>query len=305
MFRNHPAMDSISALLAFVRTAEAGSIVGAARVLGLSASAVGKRIARLEQDLGTRLFHRTTRRMHLTDEGDLLLQRCRRALDELSEAQADLAQRQFAPRGLLRIGLPTIGYRFLLPVLPDFQQRYPQVQLELDFNDRLVDVVSEGLDAVIRSGELADSSLMSRRLGSFHFVLCAAPVYLRTHGWPQSLPELRTLQAVRFRFPTTGMLQPWSRPGVEGDAGAALTTAMTCNNMEALLAAAIGAMGVAWMPDFLAAEALADGRLQQVLPMMEPQCGQFSLLWPGNRHPSARLRVFIDYMAEHLFTRPH
>lgn len=304
MFRNHSAMDSISALLAFVRTAEAGSIVGAARMLGLSASAVGKRIARLEQDLGTRLFHRTTRRMHLTDEGDLLLQRCRRALDELSEAQADLAQRQFAPRGLLRIGLPTIGYRFLLPVLPDFQQRYPQVQLELDFNDRLVDVVSEGLDAVIRSGELADSSLMSRRLGSFHFVLCAAPAYLRTHGWPQSLPELRALQAVRFRFPTTGTLQPWSLPGVDGDAGAALTTAMTCNNMEALLAAAIGAMGVAWMPDFLAAEALADGRLQQVLPMMEPQCGQFSLLWPGNRHPSARLRVFIDYMAEHLFTRP-
>ncbi|MGV6484140.1 LysR substrate-binding domain-containing protein [Stenotrophomonas indicatrix] len=297
-------MDSISALLAFVRTAEAGSIVGAARVLGLSASAVGKRIARLEQDLGTRLFNRTTRRMHLTDEGDLLLQRCRRALDELSEAQADLAQRQLAPRGLLRIGLPTIGYRFLLPVLPGFQQRYPQVQLELDFNDRLVDVVSEGLDAVIRSGELADSSLMSRRLGSFHFVLCAAPVYLRTHGWPQSLPELRTLQAVRFRFPTTGMLQPWSLPGVDGDAGAALTTAMTCNNMEALLAAAIGAMGVAWMPDFLAAEALADGRLQQVLPMMEPQRGQFSLLWPGNRHPSARLRVFIDYMADHLFARP-
>lgn len=304
MFRNHSAMDSISALLAFVRTAEAGSIVGAARVLGLSASAVGKRIARLEQDLGTRLFHRTTRRMHLTDEGDLLLQRCRRALDELSEAQADLAQRQFAPRGLLRIGLPTIGYRFLLPVLPGFQQRYPQVQLELDFNDRLVDVVSEGLDAVIRSGELADSSLMSRRLGSFHFVLCAAPVYLRTHGWPQSLPELRSLQAVRFRFPTTGTLQPWSLPGVNGDAGAALATAMICNNMEALLAAAIGAMGVAWMPDFLAAEALADGRLQQVLPMLERQHGQFSLLWPGNRHPSARLRVFIDYTAEHLFARP-
>lgn len=125
-------MDSISALLAFVRTAESGSIVGAARVLGLSASAVGKRIARLEQKLGTRLFQRTTRRVHLTDEGELLLQRCRRALDELSEAQADLAQRQHAPSGLLRIGLPTIGYRFLLPVLPGFQQRYPQVQLELD-----------------------------------------------------------------------------------------------------------------------------------------------------------------------------
>ena len=296
-----PFMDSISALLAFVRTAEAGSIVGAARVLGLSASAVGKRIARLEQELGTRLFQRTTRRVHLTDEGELLLQRCRRALDELAEAQADLARRQQAPRGLLRIGLPTIGYRFLLPVLPGFQQRYPHVQLELDFNDRLIDVVGEGLDAVIRSGELADSSLMARRLGDFHFVLCAAPGYLQVHGTPQAMHDLRTHTALRFRFPTTGKLQGWSLPGIDGDAAAALPTVMTCNNMEALLAATIGGMGLAWMPDFLANEALADGRLQEVLPAHPRRQGQFSLLWPGGRHPSARLRVFIDYAAGHLF----
>lgn len=301
MFRNHARMDSISALLAFVRTTEAGSIVGAARVLGLSASAVGKRIARLEQELGTRLFQRTTRRVHLTDEGELLLQRCRRALDELSEAQADLAQRQHAPSGLLRIGLPTIGYRFLLPVLPGFQQRYPQVQLELDFNDRIVDVVSEGLDAVIRSGELADSSLTARRLGGFRFMLCAAPGYLQAHGIPGDVGDLRMHAALRFRYPTTGKLHPWQLPGVEGDAGARLPTAMTCNNMEAVLAAAIGCMGLAWMPDFLAADALADGRLQQVLPALPTHKGQFSLLWPGGRHPSARLRVFIDYAAAHLF----
>ncbi|MGE8258268.1 MAG: LysR substrate-binding domain-containing protein [Stenotrophomonas sp.] len=294
-------MDSISALLAFVRTAEAGSIVGAARVLGLTASAVGKRIARLEQDLGTRLFHRTTRRLHLTDEGELLLQRCRRALDELSDAQADIAQRQHAPRGLLRIGLPTIGYRFLLPVLPGFQQRYPQVQLELDFNDRLVDVVNEGLDAVIRSGDLADSSLMARTLGTFRFVICASPQYLQAQGMPQQQADLQHLAAVRFRFPTSGKLQPWSLPGHSGDAAASMATSMTCNNMEALLSAAIGGMGVAWMPDFLAADALADGRLQHVLPALPHQHGQFSLLWPGNRQPSARLRVFIDYLVEHLF----
>ncbi len=295
-----PSMDSISALLAFVRTAEAGSIVGAARVLGLSASAVGKRIARLEQELGTRLFQRTTRRVHLTDEGELLLQRCRRALDELSEAQADLAQRQHAPSGLLRIGLPTIGYRFLLPVLPGFQQRYPQVQMELDFNDRLVDVVNEGLDAVIRSGMLADSSLVARRLGTFRFLICASPQYLQARGTPQRLADLQRLAAIRFRFPTSGKLQPWNLPG-HADAAAGMTTCMTCNNMEALLSATIGGMGVGWMPDFLVATALADGRLQEVLPALPRQHGQFSLLWPGNRQPSARLRVFIDYLVEHLF----
>ncbi len=294
-------MDSISALLAFVRTAEAGSIVGAARVLGLTASAVGKRIARLEQDLGTRLFHRTTRRLHLTDEGELLLQRCRRALDELSDAQADLAHRQNAPRGVLRIGLPTIGYRFLLPVLPGFQQRYPQVQLELDFNDRLVDVVNEGLDAVIRSGELADSSLMSRQLGTFRFMVCASPQYLQACGMPQQQADLQRLAAVRFRFPSSGKLQPWTLPGHHGDAAADMATSMTCNNMEAMLSATIGGMGAGWMPDFLAADALADGRLQDVLPTLPHQQGQFSLLWPGSRQPSARLRVFIEYMVEHLF----
>jgi len=300
-FRNDPGMDSITALLAFVRTAEAASFVGAARSLGLSPSTVGKRVARLEQDLGVRLFQRTTRRVRLTEEGEVLLRRCKRALDELSEARADLSQRQQSPSGLLRVGLPTIGYRFLLPLLPLFRQRYPGVQLELDFNDRLVDVVSEGLDVVIRSGELADSSLMARRLGPFHFVLCAAPVHLHAHGRPATLAQLATHPAVRFRFPTTGKLQAWSLPGHDGDAGAALDTVMTCNNMEALLAAAIGGMGVAWMPDFLAAEALADGRLQELLPDHPRQPGQFSLLWPGNRQPSARLRVFIDFMAEQLF----
>lgn len=301
LFRNHRPMDSLTALLAFVRTAETASFVGAARSLGLSPSTVGKRIARLEQQLGVRLFQRTTRRVHLTEEGELLLQRCRRALDELSDVQADLAQRQQSPRGLLRVGLPTIGYRFLLPLLPLFRQRYPDVQLELDFNDRLVDVVSEGLDVVIRSGELADSSLMARRLGPFHFVLCAAPAHLHAHGEPATLAQLATHPAVRFRYPTTGKLQPWLLPGHEGDAGAALATVMTCNNMEALLAAAMGGLGVAWMPNFLAADALADGRLQALLPDQPRQPGQFSLLWPGTRQPSARLRVFIDFMAEHLF----
>ncbi|MCC7635114.1 LysR family transcriptional regulator [Stenotrophomonas rhizophila] len=294
-------MDSIAELLAFVRTAETSSFVGAARSLGLSPSTVGKRVARLEQDLGVRLFQRTTRRVRLTEAGERLLERCRRALEELSEARADLAQRQHSPSGLLRVGLPTIGYRFLLPVLPLFAQRYPDVQLELDFNDRLVDVVSEGLDVVIRSGELADSSLMARRLGPFHFLLCAAPAHLRTHAPPATLAQLGAHPAVRFRFPTTGKLQPWTLPGHAGDAGAPLTTVMTCNNMEALLAAAIGGMGVAWMPDFLAAEALADGRLQELLPDHPRQPGQFSLLWPGSRQPGARLRVFIDFMAEHLF----
>ena len=295
------ALDNIGNLQTFVHVADTRSFVDTGRLLGVSASATGKTITRLEQALGVRLFHRSTRSVTLTAEGERFLLRCRRILDELDAGRTELAQQAAAPCGVLRLSLPLVG-DLSLPILSAFMATYPGIRLELDFDDRLVDVVSEGLDVVIRSGELADSSLMARRLGPFHFVLCAAPTHLHAHEEPTTLAQLATHPAVRFRYPTTGKLQPWLLPGHDGDAGAALATVMTCNNMEALLAAAIGGLGVAWMPDFLAADALADGRLQALLPEQPRQPGQFSLLWPGTRQPSARLRVFIDFMAEHLFS---
>ncbi|MET3970874.1 DNA-binding transcriptional LysR family regulator [Bradyrhizobium sp. S3.9.1] len=166
-------MDSLNGIVAFVRAAETLSFVAAGRMLGISASAVGKSVSKLEQSVGTRLFHRTTRRVSLTEEGALFFERCRRILDDLRDAEAMLSQAASTPRGRLRVSLPTIGYRFLLPILPEFRRLYPEIELDLDFSDRIVDLVEEGLDAAIRSGALADSSLMSRRLGPFRFVLCA------------------------------------------------------------------------------------------------------------------------------------
>ena len=138
---------------------------------------------------------------------------------------------------------------------------------------------------MIRSGELADSSLTARRLGGFRFILCAAPGYLQMHGTPGDVGDLRMHTALRFRYPTTGKLHPWQLPGIEGDAGARLPTAMTCNNMEAVLAAAIGCMGLARMPDFLAADALADGRLQQVLPTLPTHQGSSRCCGPVGAIP--------------------
>ncbi|WP_296583433.1 LysR substrate-binding domain-containing protein [Xanthobacter sp.] len=294
-------MESLSGIAAFVQAAEHQSFVAAGRALGISASAVGKSIAKLEDSVGARLFHRTTRRISLTEEGAAFHERCRRILDDLRDAEAMLSDATRAPRGRLRVGVPTIGYRFLLPVIPEFRRRYPDIELDIDFNDRLVDVVEEGLDAVIRSGPLTDSSLMSRRLGPFRFVLCASPAYLERNGIPRAPPDLETHDCLRFRFPTSGKLQTWHLMNADGVDPFRRPSPLTCNNMEALRGAAIAGLGIAYMPEFLARDAVADGLLHTVLGDHLADPGQFSILWPSNRLVSPRLRVFIDHMAEHLF----
>ncbi|EHN67332.1 MULTISPECIES: LysR family transcriptional regulator [Comamonas] len=289
-------MDSFSGLESFVRAADLLSFAEAGRALGISASAVGKNVARLEQQLGLRLFHRTTRQVRLTQEGTLFHERCRRILDELHDARAAMQAAAQAPRGRLRVSLPTIGYRFLLPVLPEFQARYPEVELDLDFNDHLVDVVEAGLDVVIRSGELADSRLVARRLGPFRFILAASPAYLAERGVPLTPADLAGHTSLRYRFLNSGKLEEWTLPGLP-----AMPIALVCNNMEAMLGAAVSGLGLAYMPDFLARDALARGELQQVLAQQLTHSGQFSALWPSSRQLSPKVRAFVDFASERLF----
>lgn len=296
-------MENLNGIVAFVRTAEALSFVAAGHKLGISASAVGKTIAKLEQSLGVRLFHRTTRKVTLTDEGRHFYDRCHRILEDLRDAEAMLSEAAQTPRGRLRVSVPAIGYRFLLPVLPEFTRRYPDVELDLDFNDRLVDVVEGGFDAVIRSGTLTDSSLMSRRLGAFCFMLCASPGYLAHAGVPRTLRDLEAHACVRYRFPTTGKLQPWDLLADRSEP-ANLRTAITCNNMEALREAVIAGFGIGYMPDFLARDAVATGMLTTLLDTHRIAPGQFSILWPSSRQLSPKLRVFVDFMCANLFKVP-
>ena len=289
-------MDSFSGLESFVRAADLLSFAEAGRALGISASAVGKNVARLEQQLSLRLFHRTTRQVRLTQEGTLFHERCRRILDELHDARAAMQAAAEAPRGRLRVSLPTIGYRFLLPVLPEFQARYPEVELDLDFNDHLIDVVEAGLDVVIRSGELADSRLVARRLGPFRFVIAASPTYLAERGVPLTPADLAGHSSLRYRFLNSGKLEEWTLPGLP-----AMPIALVCNNMEAMLGAAVSGLGLAYMPDFLARDALARGDLQQVLAEQLTHSGQFSALWPSSRQLSPKVRAFVDFASERLF----
>ncbi|NCE88356.1 LysR family transcriptional regulator [Pseudomonas sp. Q1] len=294
--------DNLSGVIAFVKTAQALSFIGAARVLGVSASAVGKNVAKLEAELNVRLLHRSTRKVSLTVEGQLFYERCRKILDDLQDARAMLSHAIQAPRGKLRVSLPTIGYRFLLAHMVAFREAYPEIELELDFNDHLVDVIEEGFDVVIRSGDLVDSTLMARRLGPFRFVMCASPEYLRTHGRPETLTDLEHHPCLRYRFATTGKIMEWTLSANPAITQLRLPTAMTLNNMEAMLMAAIDGHGIAYMPDFLAREALARGQLETVLNGHSNDQGQFWALWPSSRHLSPKIRAFVDFAAAHLFT---
>lgn len=293
-------MDNFNGLLAFVKTAELGSFVVAGRALEISASAVGKAVARLEKQLGVRLMQRSTRSIQLTDEGRLFHERCRRILDDLEDAQAMLSHAREAPRGKLRVSAPIVGHHFLLPVIQDFLARYPEVELDINFSDRTVDLIDEGVDVAIRSGDLPDSRLVSRPLNVFRLMLCASRGYLERHGTPMMARDLERHAIIRFRHPDSGKLLEWPLLQATGFSETRLHTVLACNNVEAIFGATVRGLGIACMPDFLVREALADGRLQSVLADQIGGGGQFKALWPSSRHLSPKVRAFVDHLDLHL-----
>lgn len=295
-------MDSLSGLMAFVRTADLGSFVAAGRMLGLSASAVGKAVTKLEQQLGIRLFQRSTRSLRLTEEGRAFHERCRRILDDLDDARAMLARTTDAPRGRLRVSTPIVSYHLLLPVLPDFMTRYPEIDVDLDFNDRLVDLIDEGVDVAIRSGELPDSRLMTRTLRPFQMLLCAAPSYLERHSTPECPRDLDGHLGIRFRYPNSGKIQAWPLTLPADEPDLRTRTVLTCNNMEALRGATIAGLGIGCMPDFLARASLSTGQLRTLLDDHIDAPAHFSLIWPSNRNLSPKVRVFVDFIGERLLS---
>lgn len=293
-------MDNLAGFTAFVQAAELRSFVAAGRVLGISASAVGKSIARLEQRLGVRLFHRSTRSIALTSEGTVFLERCRRILGEIEAAELELSNSKSAPQGRLRVSLPQVG-SLLNPVLAVFARAYPQVELDLDFSDRRVDVIEEGYDAVVRAGESADSRLMSRQLGQFQLQLVAAPAYLTEHDTPLLPADLAQHTCLLYKFPSSGKIEAWPLPEWPVLHAAGLPTVLNCNNVDTLLHFAESGLGIAALPDFAVRAALTAGRLQPVLDAHRRHDGAFRILWPSSRHLTPKLRAFIDFLATHVF----
>lgn len=293
------SMDNLGALNAFMQAAEARSFVGASRRLGVSSSAVGKAVARLEERMGVRLFHRTTRSIALTAEGGLLLERCRRIFAEVDAAMREMSLSQEAPRGRLRVSFPLAGM-LLMPTLSAFMRAYPDIQLELDFTDRIVDVVEEGFDAVIRTGEISDSRLMTRMLGEFEYRIVGAPSYFNRMGRPEAPEDLSGHACLQHRFPSTGRFERW--PLYRGDAfvGGDLPTALSASTLEPLIYLAEQGQGLACVPQFTIRKQLATGALTPVLTPFLKSTGKFRVVWPSSRQLAPKVRAFVDFMAAEL-----
>ncbi|WP_225181943.1 LysR family transcriptional regulator [Pectobacterium aroidearum] len=293
-------MDSLNGFMVFVQVAETRSFVAAGRLLGVSASAVGKSVARLEEKLGVRLFHRSTRSITLTAEGSLLLARSRRILAEIEAAELELSQTKAVPRGRLRVSLPLVS-SLVLPVLGEFMREYPKIELDLDFTDRMVDVIEEGFDAVVRTGDPVDSRLTARRLGTFRFLVVAAPDYLARYGCPQTPADLMQHACLHYRFPNSGKLEPWALQLLPGEPELPLPTSMICNNIETRVCFALQGLGIAYLPDFSIREQLAGGQLQPILTDYVERNGIFHVLWPASKHPSPKVRAFVDFLCARVF----
>ncbi|MBB4194649.1 DNA-binding transcriptional LysR family regulator [Rhizobium aethiopicum] len=296
-------MDSLTSVFAFVHAAEQQSYVGAARVAGVSPSAIGKAVARLESRLGVRLFNRTTRSISLTEEGVVLYERYKRIIDDMQDVEATLSKSRESPRGRLRVSVPHIvGHHLLMPMLPAFAERFPEIELDVDFEDRVVDLITEGLDVVVRSGELADARLIARPLGDQHFVVCGSPDYFERHGRPEMPGDLFRHVCIHFKYPSSGRVAPWafSAPYER----LLLPKSLTFNNTDAGLRAAQDGLGLAHLPVYVAASHMRAGSLIPVLTSFMVPFGSLSLVWPSNRQLSRKVRAFVDFVFENCAARP-
>jgi DNA-binding transcriptional LysR family regulator len=288
----------------FVAAVEAGSFALAAQRLHVTRSAVAKSIARLEARLGTRLFLRTTRSQSLTEEGHGYYERCRRALAELDAAEAMTDAARSTAAGLVRLSMPAMLGRLRVgPLLLALAQRHPGLSLELSFNDRRVDLAEEGLDLAIRSGELPDTAdLVARPVGVQWMALCAAPVYLARQGRPAGVAELAASPSHEaVLYARDGQISPWRFHDAEGRlVEVALPSRLRCDSAEVLLEAAIGGMGMARLPAWLAAEALEAGTLVRVFDEPRPFGFELNVIRSKSRYLPHKTRVVIDWLAEHL-----
>lgn len=287
-------MDSLGALHAFAQAVDAGGFTEAGRKLGLSASAISKAVARLEDRLGVRLFHRSTRSITLTQEGAIFLERARRILCEYEAAQLEVTQSQAVPRGRLRVSVPSMSM-VPMPQLAAFKRLYPDIELELDANDRVVDVIGEGFDAVVRTGEHDDSRLMTRTLGHFRRMIVGSPDYFRQAGTPQTPEDLVRHPCLVYRYTSSGRLDQWPLARNGEPVPFEMNVSLVTNALEAQIGLAELGLGIACVPDISIVEQLKRGSLVSVLDSYMEKRTKVCVMWPTSRHASPKLRAFVDF----------
>ncbi|BBK44615.1 LysR family transcriptional regulator [Allostella vacuolata] len=290
-------MDRLQSMEAFVKVVEQGSFAGAAEALNLSRAMVSKHVAALEDRLGVRLLQRTTRRLSLTEVGRAYFDRSRDIIHQLAEAEEAASALQSMPRGTLRINCSTgFGVRHLAPALAAFQAQYPELEVDFTLSDRLVDIVEDGFDLVIRIGQLQDSSLIARRLAPSRLALCAAPAYLAARGEPDHPSRLAGHNFLRYAYASTQEV-PLTGPGGEV-VEVTFSGNLVSNNGDALLAAALTGQGIVLLPTFYVGAHLAEGALRTVLPGWKLPQLTIHAVYPVNRHLAAKVRLFVDFLVD-------
>lgn len=298
-------MDHFEEIQAFVKVVEAGSISGAAERLQVAKSAVSRRLSELEGRLGAQLLRRTTRRLSLTDTGRGFYERCVGILGDLEEAELAVSQEHCALRGRLRVAVPlSFGLAHLGPAICEFARSNPDVEFDLDFNDRRVDLLQEGIDVAVRIARLADSTLIARRLCTIRYVICASPEYLDHHGTPKTPDELSGHRALVYSHDPDSANWPYRRPdGTEGQVK--LSVHLRANNGDFLRDAAIGSQGIIREPSFIVYRAIEAGELIPLLGDYEWSSLDAYAVYPQTRHLSRRVRAFVDALVERFAGTPY
>jgi len=293
-------LDDLTAMAVFVRVVEAHSFSGAARALGTTTSAVSKRVARLEERLGTRLLSRTTRRISLTEPGAALFERASSILADVEAAEVELGQHSREPRGTLRVNAPVLlGHMHLAALLPEFLGKYPEIRVDLTLDDRYVNVLEEGYDAVVRIGRLVDSGLMARKLGTAERVVCASPDYLAEHGTPRAPQELLQHNCLRYTY--VSPQNEWRFRGPDGREFAVTVRGnLQVNHGGAMREAMRAGLGLGHLPRFIVQDELKDGSLRAVLEEWKLPEFPISVLYPPGRQSLPKVQAFVDFLVKKL-----
>lgn len=297
-------MDKLNAMRAFAKVVASGGYAEAARRLGLTRSAISKAVLELEAELGVRLLDRTTRRVAPTEAGLAYYERCLAILAQVEETEAQISRLHDEPRGVLKINAPmSFGIRYLGRAIAEFMTRYGELKIEMQLTDRLIDPLEEGVDITIRIGELADSSLIARKLAPARMALVAAPKYLRRRGTPKAPDDLAAHSCLAYGHSTA--MQRWRVTANGETVSIPINACLASNNGDVLRDAAIAGVGVARLPTFIVGPDLKSGALRRVLPAHQPADLVIYALYAPNRYLAAKSRIFIDYLVGRFENSPH
>ena len=296
-------MDKFQEMRVFAGVVDAGSFVGAADALGMSKAAVSRHVSDLEQRLGVRLMQRTTRKLSLTQEGEVFLARCRDILASIEESEAELSTRAASASGLLKVSVPvSFATRHLAPLWSDFLAAHPRLTLDVHLADRVVDLVDEGFDLAVRIARLPDSSLVSRKLAATRLVLCAAPSYLRRRGTPMHPDDLAAHDVIGYSLLSTP--GQWLLQGPDGPVTVKTRPRLWTNNGDTSVAAAVRGAGIDLQPTFLISDELADGRLVQVLPAWQAVELGIYAVYPSRKFVLPKVRALVNFLAASFADAP-